>query len=259
LKKPNGSNGGTIMKRFEGKVAFVTGAGSGIGFAAAQRIAAEGGRVVCGVQSEAQRAATGDLESVIIDVADEDSWATTIEAVVKSHGGIDVLVCCAGILRKGNAEETSLDLWNEVLSVNLNGVFLGARHVVPIMRERGGGAIVNISSLNGIRGTPGALAYAASKGGVVAVTMSMALDYAADNIRVNCICPGSVHTPMVQAVYAQTPDPEAARQARVALHPLGRDGVPEDIAATIAFLASSDASFMTGQAIAVDGGRSAVG
>ena len=147
----------------------------------------------------------------------------------------------------------------QVLSVNLNSVFLGARHVVSLMHARGDGAIVNISSLNGIRGTPGALAYAASKGSVVAVTMSMVLDYASENIPVNCICPGSVHTPMVQAVYAETPDPEAARQARVSMHPLGRDGDPEDIAAAIAFLASDDASFMTGQAIAVDGGRSAVG
>ena len=247
------------MQRFEGKVAFVTGAGSGIGLAAAKRIAAEGGNVVCGVQTEDQRAATGDLENIVIDVADEQSWAAAIEGVVADHGGIDVLVCSAGILRKGTAEETSLDLWNEVIGVNLNGVFLGARQVIPSMRTRGGGAIVNISSLNGIRGTPGALAYAASKGGVVAITMSMALDHARDNIRVNCICPGSVHTPMVQVVYAETPDPEAARQARVALHPLGRDGEPEDIAATIAFLASDDASFMTGQAVAVDGGRSAVG
>ena len=247
------------MQRFDGKIAFVTGAGSGIGLAAARRIADEGGTVVCAVQTEDQRAATGELESVVIDVADERSWAAVVDGVVSDHGGIDVLVCSAGILRKGTAEETTLDLWNEVLAVNLNGAFLGARLVIPLMRARGGGAIVNISSLNGIRGTPGALAYAASKGGVVALTMSMALDHARDNIRVNCICPGSIHTPMVQAVYAETPDPEAARQARIAMHPLGRDGVPEDIAATIAFLASDDASFMTGQAVAVDGGRSAVG
>ena len=247
------------MQRFNGKIAFVTGAGSGIGLAAAMRIADEGGTVVCGVQTEEQRAATGDLESVVIDVADEQSWAATVSGIVSGHGGIDVLVCCAGILRKGTAEETSLELWNEVIGVNLNGVFLGARYVVPSMRARGGGAIVNISSLNGIRGAPGALAYAASKGGVVATTMSLALDHAADNIRVNCICPGSVHTPMVQAVYAETVDPEAARQARIAMHPLGRDGAPEDIAATIAFLASDEASFMTGQAVAVDGGRSVVG
>ena len=247
------------MRRFEGKIAFVTGAGSGIGLAAARRIADEGGTAICGVQTEDQQAATGDLANLVIDVTDEQSWTAAVGGIVSRHGGIDVLVACAGILRKGNAEETSLDLWNEVLSVNLNSVFLGARHVVPLMRARGGGAIVNISSLNGIRGTPGALAYAASKGGVVAVTMSMALDYASENIRVNCICPGSVHTPMVQAVYAETPDPVAARQARIAMHPLGRDGEPADIAAAIAFLASDDARFMTGQAIAVDGGRSAVG
>ena len=144
-------------------------------------------------------------------------------------------------------------------AVNLDGVFLGARHAIPEMRKRGGGTIVNVASLNGIRGTPGAVAYAASKGGVVALTMAMALDHAHENIRVNCICPGSVHTPMVQAVYAETPDPAAARRARIALHPLGRDGEPEDIAPAIAFLASDDAAFMTGQAMAVDGGRSAVG
>lgn len=247
------------MRRFEGRVAFISGAGSGIGLAAAQRIAEEGGQVVCGVETEAQRAATGDLASIVIDVAEEGSWRAVIAQTVAEYGGLDVLVCSAGILRKGTAEETSLELWNQVLAVNLNGVFLGARYGIPEMRKRGGGAIVNISSLNGIRGTPGALAYAASKGGVVAITMSMALDHAHENIRVNCICPGSVHTPMVQAVYAENADPEAARQARVAMHPLGRDGVPEDIAAAIAFLASDDASFMTGQAMAVDGGRSTAG
>ena len=247
------------MRRFEGRVAFISGAGSGIGLAAAQRIAEEGGRVVCGVETEAQLAATGDLTSIVIDVAEEESWRAAIAQTVAELGGLDVLVCSAGILRKGTAEETSLELWNQVLAVNLNGVFLGARYGIPEMRKRGGGAIVNISSLNGIRGTPGALAYAASKGGVVAITMSMALDHAHENIRVNCICPGSVHTPMVQAVYAETADPEAARRARVAMHPLGRDGVPEDIAAAIAFLASDDASFMTGQAMAVDGGRSTAG
>ena len=247
------------MRRFEGKVAFISGAGSGIGLAAARRIAQEGGQVVCGVETVAQRTATGELASVVIDVADEESWCAAIERTVADHGGLDVLVCCAGILRKGTAEDTSLEVWSRVLGINLNGVFLGARHAIPEMRKRGGGAIVNISSLNGIRGTPGALAYAASKGGVVALTMSMALDHAGENIRVNCICPGSVHTPMVQAVYAETPDPEAARQARIAMHPLGRDGAPGDIAAAIAFLASDDASFMTGQTMAVDGGRSVVG
>ena len=247
------------MRRFEGKTVFVSGAGSGIGLAAARRLAREGGRVVCGIENGEQRAAVGELDAVVIDVALGESWRAAIAWTVNAHGGLDALVCCAGILRKGTAEETGPDLWNRVLAVNLDGVFLGARHAIPEMRKRGGGTIVNVASLNGIRGTPGAVAYAASKGGVVALTMAMALDHARENIRINCICPGSVHTPMVQAVYAEAPDPAAARQARIALHPLGRDGEPEDIAAAIAFLASDDAGFMTGQAMAVDGGRSAVG
>ena len=126
------------------------------------------------------------------------------------------------------------------------------------MRARGGGAIVNTASLNAIRGVQAALAYAASKGGIVAMTLSLALDHARDNIRVNCICPGSVDTQMVRDIYAAAPDPEAARQAAIDKHPLRRMGTPADMAAAIAFLASADASFMTGQILAVDGGRTAV-
>ena len=132
------------MRRFEGKVVFVSGAGSGIGLAAARRLAREGGRVVCGIENDEQRAAVGELDAVVIDVALEESWRAAIAWTVNAHGGLDALVCCAGILRKGTAEETGLDLWNRVLAVNLDGVFLGARHAVPEMRRRGGGTIVNV-------------------------------------------------------------------------------------------------------------------
>ena len=238
------------MRRFEGRVAFISGAGSGIGLAAAQRIAEEGGRVVCGVETEAQRAATGDLTSIVIDVAEEESWRAAIAQTVAEHGGLDVLVCSAGILRKGTAEETSLELWNQVLAVNLNGVFLGARYGIPEMRKRGGGAIVNISSLNGIRGTPGALAYAASKGGVVAITMSMALDHAHENIRVNCICPGVIKTRLSEALWAE-PEVEKAMAAQKALK---RVGTTDELVGAAIYLASPASSFTTGAMLQVDGG-----
>ena len=246
------------MKRFEGKTAFVTGAGSGIGLAAAQRIAAEGARVICAIESEAQRAATGKLESVVLDVSAEASWDEVVARTLAPAGGVDVLINNAGILRKGRAEDTPLELWHEVIATNLTGVFLGCKKLVPLMRARGGGAIVNTASLNAIRGVQAALAYAASKGGIVAMTLSLALDHARDNIRVNCICPGSVDTQMVRDIYAAAPYPEAARQAAIDKHPLRRMGTPADMAAAIAFLASADASFMTGQILAVDGGRTAV-
>ena len=244
------------MNRYANQVVFVSGAGSGIGNATAKRIASEGGTIVCGLLNDGQRGAIANLEGHIIDVRSESSWAEVLGRVVARHGGLDVLVNCAAILRSGDAEATSLAVWNEVMTVNLTGSFLGCKAAWPHMRARGGGAIVNLSSLNGIRGIRRAVAYASSKGGIVALTMALALDGAADGIRVNCICPGTIDTPMVQEAYARSADPAGAAQAAVERHPLGRVGEPDEVAALIAYLGSREAGFMTGQAIAFDGGRS---
>lgn len=244
------------MQRFGNKVALVTGAGSGIGLATAHRIAREGGTVVAGILDDSQRAAVKDFDAVVLDVRSEPAWQSAMDHVVRRHGGLDVLVNSAGISPMGTAEETSWELWDEVMAVNLKGTFIGCRKAIPLMRARGGGAIVNLSSINGIRGNTRLVAYAATKGGVVAMTMSLALDHAGDGIRVNCVCPATIDTPMVHGMIAGAADPGAAERALLAKHPIGRIAQPEEVAAAIAFLASADASFMTGLAIPVDGGRS---
>jgi len=244
------------MQRFQGKVALVTGAGSGIGLATARRLREEGCAVVAGIVDEDQRAALGDLDGEVLDVRNAEHWDRAIAYAHERHGGLDILVNSAGICPQATAEETTPELWRDVLGVNLEGGFLGCQRAIPAMRERGGGAIVNIASINAIRGNTGMVAYAASKGGVMAMTMALALDHVGDGIRVNCVCPATIDTAMVSDMLAGAADPAAARTAIVAKHPIGRMAQPEEVAAVAVFLASDDASFMTGLALPVDGGRS---
>ncbi|MBM3490521.1 MAG: glucose 1-dehydrogenase [Alphaproteobacteria bacterium] len=245
-----------MVERFKGKVALITGAGSGIGLATAQRLTEEGGQAVCGIQNESQRKAIGNLDGILLDVSDEAAWDRAIDYVVRKYGGLDVLVNNAGVGDGGRAEDTGKATWDKVMAVNLYGVFLGAKKAIPHLRKRGGGAIVNTASINSIRGNTNMVAYAASKGGVLSMTMALAMDHVGENIRVNCVCPATIDTAMVQDSLRRAPDFEAAHRAIVAKHPIGRLAQPAEVAAVIAFLASSDASFMTGMAIPVDGGRS---
>jgi NAD(P)-dependent dehydrogenase (short-subunit alcohol dehydrogenase family) len=247
----------TWNERLKGKIALVTGAGSGIGLATARRLADEGAVVVAGLLDETQRPAVAGLDALLLDVRSEADWGRALRHVATAHGGLDVLVNSAGIHRPGTAEDTTAELWGEIMAANLWGTFLGCRTAIPLLRRRGGGAIVNLSSIAGIRGVPGSVAYNASKGGVVALTMALAADHAVDGIRVNCVCPGAIETPIIEQIVAAAPDPAALRAMLVARHPMGRLGRPEEVAAAIAFLASDDASFMTGVALPVDSGRSA--
>jgi NAD(P)-dependent dehydrogenase (short-subunit alcohol dehydrogenase family) len=248
-----------MTDRLKGKVALVTGAATGIGRATADRLAREGATVVAGVADEGQRAelaaSASALDVLVLDVRSEADWDRAIGNIEARHGGIDILVNNAGVHRPGTAPETTREVWDEVMAVNLWGTFLGSKSVLSAMRRRGGGAIVNLCSMNALVGVPGATAYSASKGGVLALTRAMAMEHVGEGIRVNCVCPGPIETPIIDVIMNRAPDPAAARAASAARVPMGRMGTPEEIAAAIAFLASGDASYMTGAAVPVDGAR----
>jgi len=242
-----------MVERFADKVALVTGGRGGIGSTTVKRLRQEG----CIVYSADLTADDADPYSIVLDVADKAQWEKRIKQIVGEHGHLNVLVNNAAIRESNLAENTSPDQWQRHMDIVLTGAFLGCATVIPHMREIGGGAIVNVSSINGIRGNRNMIAYGAAKGGVVSMTASLALDHAVDNIRVNAVCPGAIQTAMLDGYFDDVGgDREAVIRSVAARHALHRLGQPEEVASVIAFLASEDASFMTGLAIPVDGGRS---
>jgi NAD(P)-dependent dehydrogenase (short-subunit alcohol dehydrogenase family) len=243
------------MGSLTGKVTVITGAGTGIGRATALLFASEGAHVVGSIFSPDEQL-PDPIIAVRADVTRDEDAALLTRTAVKRFGGLDILVNNAGISAYGLATDTSDETWDRVLDVNLKGVFLCSKYAIPEMLKRGKGSIVNTSSINGIRGNYGIVAYAASKGGVVALTMSMALDYATRNIRVNCVCPAAIETPMYEASLKHVSDPEEYRGKLIAKHPMGRLGKAEEVAAAILFLAGDAASYITGVSLPIDGGRS---
>ena len=239
-----------------GKVALITGAGTGIGKATTERMSADGAHVIAGIIGEEERTVASDFTQRILDVRLQSDWDAALADCREQFGGIDILVNNAGLLIEGTAEETSDATWDKIFDVNLKGLFRGCRAVIPQMRQRGGGAIVNLASIDALSGAIRHLAYSASKGGVTALTRSLATDHAVDNIRVNAVCPGTITTPMVEKMFKDTGDINAARNASIAKHPLGRLASAGEVASVIVFLCSNDASFITGQSVSVDGGRS---
>ena len=236
--------------RLVGKVALVTGAASGIGGACARRFAAVGARV--GGIDVAVPDSHGCDAFAAADVRDSAAVTAAVAAIVEQIGAVDVLVNAAGVSSFGTADTIDEVEWSRVLDINLKGTWLVARAVLPGMVARGSGSIVNLASVEGIEGGQSQTAYNASKGGVVLLTRSMAVDYGPNNVRVNCLCPGMIQTPMTAPL--QDGGLRPVLEWFEAQHLLGRCGQPEEVAAAALFLASDDASFVTGHALAVDGG-----
>lgn len=243
------------MRRFANKIVLITGASTGIGQETVTRVEREGGKVFAGFHSSKSRQSS-EVVPIQLDVTSETDWAKAIAAVMEQAGRLDVLINNAGSRESGLAEDTTLEQWRRLIDINLTSTFLGCRAAIPAIRRSGGGAIVNVGSITGIRGTENMVAYSASKSGIVAMTASLALDHARDKIRVNAVCPAAIRTRMVTDWLSKAEDPQAAEAVVRAKHPIGRVGNPEEVASVIAFLASEDASFITGMAIPVDGGRS---
>jgi NAD(P)-dependent dehydrogenase (short-subunit alcohol dehydrogenase family) len=238
--------------RLAGRVAVVTGAASGLGEACARRFVAEGA-VVAGIDRAAGAPVTVEH---LVDVTDETAVGNAMDQVVATHGRIDILVNSAGVAGGGPVHLLDAAEWSRVLAVNLTGTYLACKHALRHMVGEKSGTIVNFASIEGLEGTEGGSAYNASKGAVVLLTKNMAIDYGRLGIRVNCVCPGFVETPMFQSVMGSdgmAPHRDRYREE----HKLGRFGRPEEIAAATLFLASDDASFVTGHALVVDGGFTA--
>lgn len=246
------------------KVAIVTGGNAGIGQSTAQLFAEEGVKVVIAARNaERGRAVVQIIEAnggtahfFPCDVRRANDCQRAVRAAVEVFGGLDVLVNNAGIVFRGrDVVGTRLDEWEETFAVNVRGAFLMSKYALPEMIRGGGGSVVNVASYFGLVGGLGVAAYCASKGALVQLTRAMALDHARDGVRVNCVCPGSVHTPMIEEAWNHAG--EDAPEIWAAKHPVGRIAQPEEVARTILFLASPASSFITGVALPVDGGITA--
>ncbi len=253
-----------MNQRFAGKSVIVTGSGKGIGKASAVAFAREGASVAVADTSLRDAEETvasittdgGQAIAVACDVSKTDEVRHLVAETVRAFGGVDALHNNAGVIRYGTVADMSEEDWDFVLNVNLRATFLTCKYVIPELRRRGGGAIVNTSSVQAFASQRTVAAYSASKGAVLSLTRTIALDHAGENIRCNCIAPGSVHTPMLDQA-AQTFAAENPAQAITdwgKLHPLGRVGTPEEVAKLVLFLASDDASFCTGGCYTIDGG-----
>ena len=244
--------------RLSNRVALITGGNRGIGLATAKLFAKEGAQVMLlgrdQVKGEYEAGLIPNAKFIQGDVTKAQDCQRAINESIKSFGGLDVLVNCAGIVyRNRTVEQTTEDEWDVTFGVNVKGTFLMCKYAMPALRERKG-CIVNLSSYVGMVGFRGASAYAASKAAIINLTRSMALDHAREGLRVNAVCPGSVDTEMIHTAWKNFGDVEEAQRLWAEKHPLGRIAQPEEIARTILFLASNDASFITGTALAVDGG-----
>lgn len=252
--------------RFVDRVVLTTGGNSGIGEATSRAFAAEGARVAVAGRDMARSTSVasaieadgGRALAVRCDVTDPGDCEGAVAVCVDRLGGLDILFNNAGIVfREKSAPQTTVEEWDATFAVNVRGTFLMSKFAVPVMVEHGEGVIVNNASYFGLVGGPGTAAYSASKGAVVQLTRAMALDHARDGIRINAVCPGSVYTPMLRGEMAEMGGEAAVRHLFEEKHPMGRIAAPEEVARLVLFLASDDASFITGAAFPIDGGITA--
>jgi NAD(P)-dependent dehydrogenase (short-subunit alcohol dehydrogenase family) len=247
------------------RVAVITGAGSGIGRAMALRFAGEGARILAAdVNAETAaatvalvRAAGGQAEPCVVNVTAPPEVQAMVSLAQQTFGRIDILCNNAGIGSTTNIVEQDIEQWDMVMAVNIKSVFLGCKYAIPLMQAQGGGVIINTASVAGMVGIINRAAYSASKGAVIALTRQIAIDYVEHNIRVNCLCPGTVDSPWVGRLLADTTDPAGMRRALEGRQPMGRLGTPEEIAGAALYLASDDAAFITGTGLVIDGGWTA--
>ncbi|MBB6450418.1 NAD(P)-dependent dehydrogenase (short-subunit alcohol dehydrogenase family) [Geomicrobium halophilum] len=248
--------------RLQEKVAIVTGGSQGIGKGIARTFGKEGAKViVADINEELGRECVQELQNNDVDaffhptdVSDEASVMELVKVVSDNYGGIDILVNNAAINFRKAVHETSLEEWNQLLGINLTGPFLCSKYVLPLMQKRGGGSIINIASWHAEKTITRLAAYASAKGGITALTRQMALDYGADQIRVNAVGPSTVDTPLLQKTFESLDDPDEAFKQTLDYQPMGRIGTTEDIANACLFLASDESTYVSGQTLMVDGG-----